>query len=306
MASFDKITEDVVDENKVSIIIPSWNRADTINRAIYSCINQTTSIYEIIVIDDGSIDNTKKQVLSLMAEYPNIKYFYQENKGAQAARNYGLSLAIGNYIGFLDADDEYLPSKVELQIAEFRRSGADIVSCFMKRVFSDGKEVVYKWNTDEKVLPNLLHYQIYIDTNSALFKRSCFDKVKFDEYCPSSQEWDLHITMAQYFKYSCVPEVLSIYHMKDSISNKYRSNDAQFNGLFYVLKKHKRIWLKTVGSGEYYLLAKKLLVNRAIYSNSALLNILRLKDIDYRFVLYIMSPIVWFQMSKLCLEKIKK
>ncbi|HQJ07176.1 MAG TPA: glycosyltransferase family 2 protein, partial [Spirochaetota bacterium] len=95
----------------VSVIVPVYNRADTIVRAIDSVINQTYKNVEIIIIDDGSSDNLKSILDEI--KYNNIHYYYQENSGASSARNHGLLKARGKYCIYLDSDDELLPDCIE-------------------------------------------------------------------------------------------------------------------------------------------------------------------------------------------------
>ncbi|MFC1771196.1 glycosyltransferase family 2 protein [Candidatus Margulisiibacteriota bacterium] len=95
----------------VSVIIPVYNGKDCIQRAIKSVLAQTYKHFEIIVIDDGSIDNTSDQVKI----FPEVKLIQQKNLGASKARNVGIELAQGKYIAFLDADDEWLPYKLDIQ-----------------------------------------------------------------------------------------------------------------------------------------------------------------------------------------------
>lgn len=252
----------------VAIIIPTWNRSVKVVRAINSCLNQTYYINEIIVVDDGSTDDTKKVVADLQSLHKNIKYIYQTNQGSQRARNNGIKNAQSDLIGFLDSDDEYLSEKIEKQVHIFETQNVDIVSCYMKRVFEDGKEQCYNWLVDESALFELLSYKTYVDNNSALFKITCFENIQFDENCKSSQEWDLHISMAQHFKYQTVKEVLSIYHMQKTGNNVFRSAEVEFNGIFYVLNKHKEIWIKTIGKNDFNILCDKLLMYRFLHSKS--------------------------------------
>ncbi len=95
-----------------SIIIPTYNRAHTIRKAIDSIINQSYGDWELIIVDDGSTDNTKSVVDSYTD--PRIKYVWQENQERSAARNHGIKLANGEWICFQDSDDEYLPDHLEV------------------------------------------------------------------------------------------------------------------------------------------------------------------------------------------------
>ena len=92
----------------VSVIIPTYNRAHLVGRAIKSVLNQTYRDFEIIVVDDGSTDNTKDIIKEFQKKDKRIKYIpYEKNKGGSAARNTGIKAAKGEYIAFLDSDDEW-------------------------------------------------------------------------------------------------------------------------------------------------------------------------------------------------------
>jgi len=104
--------------NTVSVIIPSYNRAVYLERALHSVLGQTCPADEIIVVDDGSTDNTRKIITGLCQ---SIQYCYQDNKGVSAARNKGIQQANGQWLAFLDSDDEWLPAKLEKQLAVARQ-----------------------------------------------------------------------------------------------------------------------------------------------------------------------------------------
>jgi len=115
-----------------SIIIPSYNREKTIIRAIDSVLQQSFSDFEIIVVDDGSADSTKELVSSL---YDNrIHYYYRANQGVCAARNYGASLALGDYLIFLDSDDYTTTNWLDDFYNGIIKNGTDFVFCDMLRV----------------------------------------------------------------------------------------------------------------------------------------------------------------------------
>ena len=98
----------------VSIIIPTYNRAKFLPTAIQSALQQSYPNIEVIVIDDGSTDNTK---MALEPFKDKIRYFATEHKGTAHARNVGMKAATGKYIAFLDSDDTYLPNKIEIQVS---------------------------------------------------------------------------------------------------------------------------------------------------------------------------------------------
>jgi len=120
----------------VSIIIPTYNRKDLLAEAVQSCLDQTWSNLEVIIVDDGSTDGTDAFANGLLSgawQGQNIKFYRQQNSGASAARNYGLSLATGKYIQFLDSDDLLFAEKIRLQATKLELSEqahAEGCSCY--------------------------------------------------------------------------------------------------------------------------------------------------------------------------------
>lgn len=101
----------------VSIIIPVYNRTKELQRAVYSVLNQTYQQFEIIIVDDGSHENIKLVVDRIFSDHSKIRYLrHEKNFGAQAARNTGIKAAKGEWIAFLDSDDEYLPDSIEVRL----------------------------------------------------------------------------------------------------------------------------------------------------------------------------------------------
>jgi len=122
----------------ISVVIPTYNRYRLTKRAILSVLNQTCKNYEIIVVDDGSSDETAK----LKDEF-DIRYIYQENRGVSSARNQGIKAAKGEWIAFLDSDDEWMSDKLQKQI-EFFKKNPSIKFCHTGETWiREGKEVKY-------------------------------------------------------------------------------------------------------------------------------------------------------------------
>ena len=110
----------------VSVVIPTYNRCKYVTKAIDSVLAQTFTDYEIIVVDDGSTDNTRVVLQSYLSK---IRYIFQENKGVSAARNAGIVAAKGEWIAFLDSDDEWLSAKLELQMKDINQHPDAILVC---------------------------------------------------------------------------------------------------------------------------------------------------------------------------------
>ena len=117
---------------KVSVIIPTYNRADMVGDAIQSVIDQTYHSWELIIVDDGSQDNTSEVVAQFSD--PRIRYIYQENKKLPAARNTGIRASSGEYLVFLDSDDLFMPDKLRAQ--ESFRTMSRIWSCCFRMATS--------------------------------------------------------------------------------------------------------------------------------------------------------------------------
>ena len=122
----------------VSVIIPTFNRAETLFRAMSSVLTQSFSNLELIVVDDGSTDGTAGIVHTF--DDKRIRYYYQENKGVSAARNLGLGKAQGRFAAFLDSDDYWLPSKIE-QHLRFMLQGGFKISQTQELWIRNGKRV---------------------------------------------------------------------------------------------------------------------------------------------------------------------
>lgn len=203
----------------ISVIIPTFNRANLIKRAIVSVINQTYHNIEIIIVDDGSTDNTEEQVKSIKDD--RIRYIRQNNSGACVARNTGIENANGSIVSFLDSDDEWEPSKLEKQYGFMNKYRSKAVSCnywFEK----NGEKRVYVLNHNERVfsIGELLDYN-FVTTGSLLIDKNLFLKVGgFDPMMPRYQDWDLVIRLSRVSPIHYLDEPLLTLHSQEiSISN---------------------------------------------------------------------------------------
>ena len=162
---------------KVSVIIPSYNCARYLPEAIESVLDQTYQDYEIIVINDGSTDQTSEVITPYLEQ---IRYVYQENQGAGEARNRGLYLARGELIAFLDADDLFLPHKLKEQVAILEeREEIGIVNSGFRVIRENGEPImdVERWQEIPELTPEvwLLHKPIL--PSAMMFRRQWFELV---------------------------------------------------------------------------------------------------------------------------------
>ncbi len=194
----------------VSVIIPTFNRRDYITIALDSVLAQTYKDYEIIIIDDGSSDDTK-EVLKPYRD--NLRYFFQENRGIAPSRNRGIEEARGDYIALLDSDDYWLPEKLEHQVNGFRKNPqCGMIATRCSSIDSSGR--FRKHNRPGKsgwVLLDLFKAN-FIRTSSAMITRECLTTVGlFDESLTECEEYDLWLRIAKHYPISFINDPLTIY-----------------------------------------------------------------------------------------------
>lgn len=215
--------EYVAERPLVSVVIPVYNRMDTIERSINSVLNQTYKNIEIIVIDDGSIDDTLKIIEHLSIS--DIKVLKQNHRGANAARNLGISAAKGEFIAFQDSDDEWLPDKLEKQITYMLRNNYEACYCpfFLYEgshngvFFSDYQD---KQKYEEDLLEVLKKRNVISTQTLVIHQNIVSDVGVFDEEMPRCQDYEFVIRIIQKKKIGYINEPLvKVYRTDNSISN---------------------------------------------------------------------------------------
>lgn len=222
----------------ISVIIPTYNRANLISRAIISVNNQTYRDIEIIVVDDASTDNTANIVRNL--KIPNLKYIQlSQNKGACHARNVGIQHSIGEYISFLDSDDIWELTKLEEQYNFLLEKKASVVVCNYWKEKNGGKNIRISSHNEIITLKELLNANI-ITTGSLLVSRRVFEEVGvFDELMPRYQDWELALRIIKKFViYFQNKPLLTLYFQENSITNS-TSKAKKFFALERMIEKNQ-------------------------------------------------------------------
>ena len=224
--------------SKISVIIPTYNNAQFIPEAIESVFSQTYPIFEVIVINDGSTDNTNEV---LAKHLDKIIYIEQKNGGPAKARNTGLKRATGDYIAFLDADDIWLPHKISEQIQKIEKN-PNCVMVYSRHVKFDnatGKDFA-AWPENVcsgKIFDNLL-LENYILLSTILFKRYILQDVGyFNEQLLTAEDTNLFLRIAKNFEIEGMPQI----HVRrrqhnTNISNRYDINVGTLDNLDNIVK----------------------------------------------------------------------
>lgn len=213
----------------VSIIIPTYNRAEVIGRAVASILRQTYDDFEIIIVDDGSVDNTQEIVEGINDD--RIRYIRLEhNQGACHARNVGIQASKHRYIAFLDSDDEWLPDKLEFQMRKMMDASENVglVYCRMSRERDDGRERIYTppYECRKDLLEgNMFRFLLWrnvIGTPTILVRRECLEDVGgFKDSLPCLQDYELVLRIAKRWQIAFVDQVLlEVHKTANSISSK--------------------------------------------------------------------------------------
>ncbi|HSH55565.1 MAG TPA: glycosyltransferase family A protein [Candidatus Limnocylindrales bacterium] len=234
----------------ISIIMPTYNRAYIIKNAIQSVLNQTHKNWELIVIDDGSTDGTDAVVKEIGDD--RIVYDQQSNQGAAAARNHGLELARGNWVAYLDSDNELFPNYMERMLYWLDNNPEAVFAIprahRTQELYENGK-LVRLIDDSEDTPPGLgikdiFMKNLHLDTNGYIHLKRLFDEgIKWDPALHAMEDWDLAMTMGEKYPegFLYVEEVLYNYHQRyggDGVvsNSKYSDWAITFEQIY---QKHK-------------------------------------------------------------------
>lgn len=236
---------------KVTAIITSYKRdVKIVERAVNSILNQTFSDIEILVVDDNVPDSKYSAELKKLCENKDVTYLTQgANRGACSARNYGIKYASGDYIGFLDDDDEWLPKKIEMQLDAFEKNQkVGLVYCRGNIVNEENHKVIKIYNQDN-IKTNLSFQELltkdYIgSTSQPLVKKECFEKVGgFWEEQPARQDYEMWLRISQKYQIYGIQDILFNHNMHEG-EQISRNFDKSYKGYKNILDRYKAAYDK--------------------------------------------------------------
>ena len=201
----------------VSVVIPNFNHGRFLSEAIESALEQEYRDLEIIVVDDGSTDDSRAVVEQHGGK---VRYLWQENRGLPAARNTGIRAACGQYVAFLDADDSWLPQFVSSVMARWRQDPAlGAVHTGFYSMDHDGRrlpQVGVSTVADDRMHERLVDGEFFVPS-SVVARRECFERVGlFDERLRGSEDWDMWLRVAQEYRFAGIARPLVNYRIHGS------------------------------------------------------------------------------------------
>ena len=213
----------------ISVITPTYNRARFLPAAVASVLSQTFGDFELIIVDDGSEDNTPDVLKPFFADR-RVRYVYQENQGQSHARNLALKQATGDFIAFLDSDDVWARDKLEKQLAVFRaNSEVDIVHGDEATINEQGS--VVSLQNMRRYSGRITRYLLAdnsVSITTALVRRRCFDEMGgFDTSVGVADDYELWLRFSARYCYQYEPGIVASYRvMADQISSDKRRRYA--------------------------------------------------------------------------------
>ena len=214
----------------ISVIIPTYNRSKLLIRAIKSVINQTLQPEEIIVIDNGSTDNTS----NIIARYfRNIRYFFHDKKGVSSARNKGLKISRGNWISFLDSDDEWVKDKLMLQ-REYLLKNSNAQFLHTNEIWYKNGKYLNQKKIHKKsggfIFKNCLEL-CCISPSSTMIKKKLFDKIGyFDESFEVCEDYEFWLRVSSKIK---------IHFLEDKLTIKHGGHDGQLSKKYWGMDRFR-------------------------------------------------------------------
>jgi len=218
---------------KVSVIIPAYNAMEFLPETLRSVLEQTFSDFEIVIVNDGSLDGIEQWVCALKDS--RISLISTINRGAAAARNTGIEKSCGEYIAFLDADDLWAVTKLERQVECLdRRATVGLVYAWVEIVDRFGKSTgkLLSPNFEGEVLDRILRENFVICGSTPLVRRTCFENVgQFVSGLEPAEDWELWIRIATQYQFAVIKEPLVSYRQHAGNSSKGYEKMSDMSGV---------------------------------------------------------------------------
>lgn len=219
----------------VTVVIPAYNAAQYLSETLESVLCQTFTDFEVLIIDDGSTDSTAELAHSYAQREQRIRYFLQANQGVSASRNKGIELAKGEFIAFLDADDQWLPNKLQSHVHHFHSSpNLGISFARVEFMSSDGQPTGVLSNSKlrEIVIKDLYYENLIVTPSNAVIRRAAFEQAgdfNQDRGLMGMEDAELFVRiLCEGWKVEGIHQVLT----------RYRTAEAGVSSNLYRMEQH--------------------------------------------------------------------
>lgn len=253
-------------DNRVSVVIPTHNRAELLMRALESVYAQTRLPDEVIVVDDGSTDDTARQV---HGNFPRVRYHYQPNRGVSAARNAGIRCARGQWLAFLDSDDTWQPAKLQRQFHALQQAPGYRL-CHSDEIWIRRGRRVNPMKKHAKHGGHIFQHCLAlcaISPSSVIVHRSLLDEIGlFDETLPACEDYDLWLRLCAENPVLFVDEPLLVKYggHADQLSRRYWGMDR-----FRIRALEKILVTATLSAADRAAALAVLITKIGVYLNGA-------------------------------------
>lgn len=245
----------------VSIIMPTFNRKALIFNAIDSVVAQTYSNWELIIVDDGSVDGTAGAIAERYGNESRIKYLYQENQGQASARNNGIAASSGSYIAFLDSDNLWLPERLSEGVAILDES-PDVGLCYANVIFIDAEGQELHRNNMQRYSGHVFDKLLvdnFVSMNTVLVRKKILPSNRpFNELNRLDEDYELWLDMSVNNKYFYIDKCLAEYRVEgdrvsDSFLTRLKANEKTLKKVIEKYNIDKEIPSVKKGLSLHYL-----------------------------------------------------
>ena len=239
----------------VSVIIPLYNKEKAIRQTLNSVLNQTYTNFEIVIADDGSTDKSAFIVKELEKSDSRIKYFCKTNGGVSSARNFGLSKANGEWIIFLDADDEMMPTNIETLLYLANKYKVKLAASNIRVKECDGTVRNIELRTDKEMcfknfIKALLANKAIFASGACIYKKSLLGDKPYNEALSRYEDAEFELNLFRGYSVAITPKITFIHHGEFAELSKIRNNNQAKDFIFNMDFANKTFWQK-VKMGQY-------------------------------------------------------
>lgn len=234
---------------RISVVLPVYNGAEYLAEAVDSILVQTCTDFELIIIDDGSTDGSRKILEEFEAKDPRVRIVSRENRGLATTLNDAIDMARGGWIARMDQDDIALPHRFERQLEWLERTGADIAGSWVQRFGTADKRVVRLHQTDEAIKMEMLFCSPFAHP-AVMMRSDLARRLRYDKAWEKAEDYDLWVRAAEAgWKMSNVPEVLLMYRMHTSQISTLTGDLQQQQG-YEISRRYWRFIFRTLRLSE--------------------------------------------------------